>query len=185
MIELEITSESRLAFAHYGYVYALYMIPRPDGSAWLVSGSGDSDVKIWAARPRGGLKLLQTFSGLHGAVHSFAVRDSLLFAGLQEGEIVVWDLETKACVRSIEAHDSDVLSMSVLGDDVYTAAADGRVLRVDEAFDCTAAWRAHSGIILSTTVVKAKQGWELITAGNDSFVKVGPSCKVGYADETG
>ena len=169
--EIEITPESRLAFAHYGYVYALCLIPRPDG-AWLVSGSGDSDVKIWSTRSQGGLKLIKTFNNLNGAVHSFAIRDSLLYAGLQEGEIVVWDLETNSCIRSIEAHVADVLTMSVLGQDVYTAAADGRVLRVDDSFDCTAAWSAHSGIILSSTIVKARDSWELITAGNDSFVKV-------------
>jgi di- and tripeptidase len=174
VMEIEITVESRLAFAHYGYVYALITIPRPDGSLWLVSGSGDCDVKIWLAHPQGGLQLLQEFTGLHGAVHCFAVRDSLLYAGQQDGEIKVWDLETNACIRSIQAHDADVLTMTVLGEDVYTAAADGQVLRVDERFDCTAAWGAHSGIILSSTIVKAKERdrWELITAGNDSYVKV-------------
>ena len=174
VMEIEITDESRLSFAHYGYVYALTTIHRPDGSVWLVSGSGDCDVKIWLARPHGGLELLREFTGLHGAVHSFAVRDSLLYAGQQDGEIKVWDVETNACIRSIQAHDADVLAMSVLGEDVYTAAADGRVLRVDDRFDCTATWRAHSGIILSSTIVKAKEKdrWELITAGNDSYVKV-------------
>lgn len=172
-MEIEITVDSRLAFAHYGYVYALTMVPRSDGSCWLVSGSGDSDVKIWLAHPGGGgLTPIRHFTNLPGSVHSFAVRDSLLFVGLQDGDIKAWDLETGACIRSIQAHEADVLSMSVLGDDVYTAAADGRVLRVDEHFDCTASWRAHSGIILSSTIVKAKDRWEFITAGNDSYVKV-------------
>lgn len=172
VVEIEIDVESRLAFAHYGYVYTLQIIHRPDGSCWLVSGSGDCDVKIWLAHEQGGLQLIQNFTSLNGAVHCFAVRDSLLYAGQQDGEIKTWDLETGACIRSIQAHEADVLTMCVLGDDVYTAAADGRVLRLDEHFDCTAAWRAHSGIILSSTIVKAKDRWEFITAGNDSFVKV-------------
>jgi di- and tripeptidase len=173
-MEIEITVESRLAFAHYGYIYALATVSRPDGSVWLISGSGDCDVKIWLAHPQGGLQLIRHFTGLQGAVHSFAVRDSLLYAGQQDGEIKVWDLETSACIRSIQAHEADVLTMSVLGQDVYTAAADGQVLRVDERFDCTASWRAHSGIILSSTLVdgKEKGRWELITAGNDSYIKV-------------
>jgi di- and tripeptidase len=180
--EIEISVETRLAFAHFGYVYALTLVTRKDGSCWLVSGSGDSDIKIWEAHPTGGLSLIHHFTGLHGAVHSFAIRESLLYAGLQDGEIKVWDLETGACIRMIQAHESDVLTMSVLGDDVYTAAADGRVLRVDEDFDCTAAWRAHSGIILSSTIVRAEDRWELITAGNDSYVKVsfnGPDVELG------
>ncbi|ORY35351.1 hypothetical protein BCR39DRAFT_508937 [Naematelia encephala] len=171
--ELEVMPEARVAFAHYGYVYALHVIPRPDGSAWLVSGSGDCDIKIWSCVPGGGLRILRTFDNLSGAVLSFVVRDSLLYAGLQAGEIVVWDLETGALIRTIEAHDADVLTMAVLGGDVYTAAADGKVLRVDEAFDCTAAFKAHNGIILSSTIVKGERDrWEYITAGNDSYVKI-------------
>jgi di- and tripeptidase len=159
--ELEVNAEDRMSFAHYGYVYALHMITRQQGSRWLVSGSGDSDVKIWLCLPGGGLRLLREFNGLSGGVLSFAVRDSLLFAGLQDGQIVVWDLET-------------VMTMSVLGSEVYTAGADGRVIRVNEEFDCTAAFRAHSGIILDSTIVEGtKRGWELVTAGNDSYVKVG------------
>ena len=175
VLEIEITVESRLSFAHYGYIYALTIVPRPNGTAWLISGSGDSDVKIWLAGKQGGLQLIKHFDNLPGAVHSFAVRDSLLYAGLQHGDIKVWDLETGACIRSIHAHEEDVLTLSVLGDDVYTAAVNGRVLRFDGGFDCTAAWAAHSGIILSSTIVKSKDRYELITAGNDSYVKV---CRV-------
>ncbi|WVW85829.1 hypothetical protein I302_107867 [Kwoniella bestiolae CBS 10118] len=173
--ELEIGAESRIAFAHYGYTYALEMISRPNGRKWLISGSGDSDVKIWDCESGGrGLSLVTTFDNLPGGVLSFAVRDSLLYAGLQAGEIVVWDLETGACIRTIEAHEADVLSMSVLGGDVYTAGADGRVLRVNEEFDCTAVWKAHAGTVMSTVVVKGTRpgGWELITTGSDSFVKI-------------
>ena len=174
VIEFEVAVDARQAFSHYGYIYALHLIPRPDGTAWLASGSGDSDIKIWKAEPGGGLTLMSTFSKLAGAVLSFAVRDTLLFAGLQDGQIAVWDLETGACIRTIEAHSADVLSMSVLGEDVYTAAADGRVLRFDGQFDCTAAWRAHSGIAMSSAIIEAQHehGWELMTAGNDSYVKI-------------
>lgn len=165
--------DSRIAFAHYGYIYALHTVNRPDGSNWLISGSGDSDVKIWHCQPQGGLQFLRGFDSLAGAVLSLAFRDSLLYVGLQDGGIIVWDLETGACIRTIDAHEADVLAMSVLGGDTYTAAADGRVLRVNEEFDCTAAFKAHSGIILSSTIIQGlRDGWELITAGNDSFVKV-------------
>ncbi|WVR07349.1 hypothetical protein IAU60_004390 [Kwoniella sp. DSM 27419] len=173
--ELEIGAESRMAFAHYGYLYALEMVDRPQGRKWLISGSGDSDVKIWECEIGGGLSLVREFTGLPGGVLSLAVRDgSLLYAGLQAGEIVVWDLETGVIIRTIEAHEADVLSISVLGGDVYTSAADGRILRVNEEFDCTAAFKAHNGTVMSTAVVKGLRGghWELITTGSDSFVKI-------------
>lgn len=173
--EFEIDVDSTLFYAHYGYVYALDMITRPDGSRWLASGSGDSDLKIWECAPRGGLHLVREFSGLSGAVLSIAHRDSLIYAGLQDGEIDVWDLETGARIRTIEAHDADVMAMTVLGCDVFTGAADGRVLRIDESFDCTAAFKAHADVVLAALIVPAarKPGqYELITAGNDSFVKI-------------
>ncbi|KAK8854957.1 hypothetical protein IAR55_003697 [Kwoniella newhampshirensis] len=172
--ELEVSPDSRRPFAHYGYIYAMIMIDRPNGRKWLVSGSGDSDVKIWEAEMGGGLTLVRHFDALPGGVLSFAVRDSLLYAGLQAGEIVVWDLETSACVRTIEAHDADVMAMTVLGSDVYTTSADGRVLRMNEEFDCTAAFKAHNGTVMSSTVVPTLRGdgWELITTGSDSFVKI-------------
>lgn len=177
--ELEVAVEDRLTFAHYGYVYALQIVDRPDGSKWLVSGSGDSDVKIWSIAPGGGLKLNKEFSDLSGGVLSLAYRDSLLYAGLQDGEILIWDLETGACIRTIDVHETDVMSMSTLGGEVYTSGADGRVLRLDEAFDCTAAFRAHQGIVLGSVIVKGvSSGWDLITAGNDSYVKVSPRSSI-------
>ncbi|WWD18890.1 hypothetical protein CI109_103345 [Kwoniella shandongensis] len=172
--ELEVSPDSRRAFAHYGYVYAMLMIDRPEGRKWLVSGSGDSDVKIWETDVGGGLTLVRHFDALPGGVLSFAVRDSLLYAGLQGGEIIVWDMETSACVRTIEAHDADVMAMTVLGSDVYTTSADGRVLRMNEEFDCTAAFKAHNGTVMSSTVIPTLRGdgWELITTGSDSYVKI-------------
>jgi len=173
VIELEVSVEERIAFAHYGYVYALQAVTRPDGTRWLVSGSGDSDIKIWLCHPGGGLSLLRVIEDLTGAVLSLSVRDSLLYAGMQDGEVAVWDLETGARIRTIEVHEADVLTMTALGDDVYTAAADGRVFRVNGEFDCTAAFRAHAGPVLSSTNVRGLHDrWEIITAGNDSYVKV-------------
>ncbi|BEI87726.1 uncharacterized protein CcaverHIS019_0104440 [Cutaneotrichosporon cavernicola] len=173
-VEFEVDCDSIVFSAHYGYVYALEMIRRLDGTWWLASGSGDSDIKIWHCNPGGGLSLVREFNGLTGAVLSFAHRDSLLYAGLQDGEIDVWDLETGARIRTIEAHESDVMAMTVLGSDVYTGAADGRVLRINGAFDCTAAFNAHGDSVLACTIVRAAAGpgYELITAGNDSFVKI-------------
>lgn len=171
--ELEVEPSSRIAFAHFGYIYTLTTVRRPGGGRWLVSGSGASDIKIWNILPHGDLQHLRSFSDLAGAVFSLGVRDSLLYAGLQDGEIDVWDLETGSCIRSIHAHEADVLSMTVLGGDVYTAAGDGRVLRVNEAFDCTAAFKAHSGIVASSIMVEGEAGrWDLVTAGDDSYVKV-------------
>lgn len=174
VIEYEIDVDSTVFYAHYGYVYALEMVSPSDGRRWLASGSGDSDVKIWEVAPGGGLTLVRNHSGLSGAVLSLVFRDSLLYAGLQDGEIDVWDVETGARIRTIEAHESDVMAMAVLGGDVYTGAGDGRVLRIDSNFDCTAAFKAHGDSVLACAIVpcKADNTFELVTAGNDSHVKI-------------
>lgn len=159
--------------AHYGYIYCMTLFKRAGDTMWLVSGSGDSDVKVWECQPHGGLKFLFTFDCLSGAVFSLVSRDDLLFAGLQDGTIKVWDLETKACIRTILAHKSDVLSMSLVGTDLYTASAEGQILRFDASFDCTATFQAHSGAILSTVVVPINEDrFEFITAGHDAYVKL-------------
>lgn len=159
--------------AHYGYIYCMTLFKRSNDVTWLVSGSGDSDVKIWECRPAGGLKFLFSFDGLSGAVFSLGSRDDLLFAGLQNGQVKVWDMETKACIRTILAHSSDVLSLALVGTDLYTASAEGQVLRFDASFDCTATFQAHSGAILSTFIMPINEDrFELITAGHDAYVKL-------------
>lgn len=174
VVEFELDVDSTVFYAHYGYVYALEMVKRPDGTRWLASGSGDSDVKVWECAPGGGLSFLKEFDGLAGAVLSLASRDSLLYAGLQDGEIDVWDLETGSRIRTIEAHDADVMAMIVLGCDVYTGAADGDVRCIDDAFDCTASFKAHDDPVLAMAIVPSPSGhaYDLITAGNDSFLKI-------------
>lgn len=174
VVEFEVDADSTLFYAHYGYVYALQMIARADGTRWLASGSGDSDVKVWECLPGGGLKLVREFVGLSGAVFSLAYRDSLLYGGLQGGEIDVWDLETGSRIRTIEAHSSDVLSLTVLHGDVYSGAGDGRIFRIDDAFNCTAALRAHDSTALAMVIVPADRdgAYDLVTAGNDSYVKI-------------
>lgn len=213
VVELEIDTSARIAFAHFGYVYALETFHWPDGRVWLISASGDSDIKIWllpppesapasaaSAPPTSTPKLIKTFPGLSGAVLSLCVRPetALLFAGLQDGEILVFDLESLACVRAIDAHSADVLGLVSAGGergDLYSTAADGTVLRVNDRFECTAAWEGHKGAGFAVAVIKAveeveedgeareeekgkegkmgtKEAWELLTAGNDSLVKV-------------
>lgn len=175
VIEYEIDVDSTIFTAHYGYVYALQMMETAEGKLWLASGSGDSDVKIWQVAPGGGLALVREHGGLSGAVLSLVVRESLLYAGLQDGEIDVWDVETGARIRTIEAHEADVMAMVVLGTDVYTSAGDGRVLRIDANFDCTAAFKAHDDSVLACAIVPCEvddSTFELVTAGNDSHVKI-------------
>lgn len=170
--ELSVPLNNVVSSAHYGYVYCMQMIQRPDDTWWLASGSGDADVKMWECQPGGGLQYLFTFDELPGATLSLTYRDSLLFAGIQGGQIKVWDLETRSCIRSILAHNSDVMSMAIAGTELYAAGADGMMIRFDSSFDCTATFQAHQFSILSTLMLQQEGGqYSLISAGK-RFVKL-------------
>ncbi len=172
---IEVPEDNVISSAHYGYIYCLHILTRPDGETWLVSGSGDSDIKIWRCHSSGGLEFLHSFDGdgTAGAVLSLATRDSLLFGGLQGGQIKVWDLETRSCIRTILAQRDDVMSMIPLGTDLYTVAADGQALRFNESFDCSGTFQAHAGAILSAIISVDNRGTlHYVTAGNDSLIKV-------------
>lgn len=46
--------------------------------------------------------------------------------------------------------------------------------RWSAAFDCTASWRAHSGIVLSSIITHCSEmdSWRLVTGANDNCIKV-------------
>lgn len=84
----------------------------------------------------------------------------------------------------------DILSLSILGSDLYVCSADGQVKviylvltanrmlthslqRYSDTFDCTTSWNAHSGIVLSSIIADARE-YELITGGNDGAINVLP-----------
>lgn len=86
----------------------------------------------------------------------------------------------------------DILSMSLLKSDLYVCLANGRIQvshstiismmvqprlqRYSASFDCTASWRCHNGIVLSSILDDQRNGTpKLITGGNDDNIKVAHS----------
>jgi len=160
--------------AHYGYIYCMAILEIPD--AQLATGSGDETVKIWACSAEG-TTLLTTFEFTHGAVLALTAKGDTLYAGCQDGYVKVLDLETQTLIRTIIVHESvDILSLSMIGSDLYTCSANGCVMRWSSLFDCTASWKAHDGIALSSIISSSKSmrgfAYRLVTGGNDEGVKV-------------
>ncbi|KAG8950299.1 hypothetical protein FRC03_012908 [Tulasnella sp. 419] len=175
--------------AHYGYIYCIALA---DGSwnnadkAQLVTGSGDEDVKLWewsksSEDQPASVSHLHTFYGGVGAVLSLISRNGNVYAGCQDGHVKIWDLETKTLVRTIIAQQNvDVLSLSMIDSDLYTASANGWIHRYSASFECTASWKAHSGIALSSIIVPSKQcpnssSWDrydLVTGASDNCIKL-------------
>ncbi|KZV68817.1 Zn-dependent exopeptidase [Peniophora sp. CONT] len=180
---IDIPAENVIDSAHYGYIYCMALLPssregsddvspRADGETYLVTGSGDEAIKAWRLTPFGP-EFVAECECSHGAVLSLAACGDTVYAGCQDGYVKVWDLQTRTLMRTIIVQEGiDVLSLSVLGTDVYACSADGQVSCFSDTFDCSAAWRGHDGIALSSIVARQRQTHEylLVTGGNDGAI---------------
>ncbi|EIW81236.1 glutathione degradosome [Coniophora puteana RWD-64-598 SS2] len=183
---LHIPPSNVIDSAHYGYIYCMALLPSyregsddeyPGlGMINLITGSGDETVKMWECSPTG-LKLVYTYECQHGAVLSLAARREIIYAGCQDGYVKVLDPETRTLVRTLIVQENvDVLSLSLMYTDLYTCSANGQIQasRFSASFDCTASWKAHNGIILSSLVTRFSEykGFFMVSGANDGFVNV-------------
>ncbi|KAL8283220.1 hypothetical protein RQP46_005998 [Phenoliferia psychrophenolica] len=169
VIELQFEDSHMALYAHYGYIYCLAVGKSNDRNV-LISGSGDEQIKLWTMS-HSELSPLATFDSSSDAVLALAVRNNTVFAGHQGGVIRVWDLDTFTCVRDLRPHSIDILTISVLGDDFYSGAADGSLQRWDKAFNIVSTWPGHSETVLASTTTSLN-GRFLITGGNDAVIKI-------------
>ncbi|KAH9480318.1 putative di- and tripeptidase DUG2 [Psilocybe cubensis] len=162
--------------AHYGYIYTMTILTGWDQGIHLATGSGDELVKLWAC-DSGVPELVHEFECSHGAVLALVSEGDTIYAGCQDGYVRVFDLETKTFVRTIIVQEGvDIIAMSMLGSDLYTCSADGWIKRWSASFDCTASWKAHDGIALSSIISRRNtyesSGFYLISGGSDDHIKV-------------
>ncbi|PPR07112.1 hypothetical protein CVT24_010948 [Panaeolus cyanescens] len=174
---LSIPSVNVIDSAHYGYIYCMAILNHDGPAVQLATGSGDESVKLWDCSnvtPQ----LLHEFHCNQGAILTLVARDDTIYAGCQDGYVKVLDLETKTLVRTIIVHEGiDIISMTMLGTDLYTCSENGWVNRWSASFDCTASWKAHQGIALSSIVTSRARtgnnsGYYLLTGSNDDNIKV-------------
>lgn len=148
------------------------------------------------------------FTGCDGGVLSIVVRDGTIYAGCQDGHVKVFDQETKTLVRTLlvntppkplvtseqdqyqnqnqtknHSHQqltSDVLSLTMVGGDLYACLGNGWCQRWSSNFQSTGFWKAHDGIGLSS-ILAVPSPFEnlhvssralLLTGGSDSEIKV-------------
>lgn len=96
------------------------------GEKMLLSGGGDGVVKLWAIdRETSRIDEVRSLSGGDSGVLSMVVQDSLLYCGLTDGEICIWDLDTCQLIRSVKSHCDDVLTMSIKGNFMFSGSASG------------------------------------------------------------
>lgn len=133
---LEIDRQDVHQFAHYGYVNCMLLgkaILRegPDEEV-LVSGGGDGRIVLWKMDGNNGGAITSLYTLEDGreegeSILSIAREDSFLYSGRFDGEVNVWDLETRQLVRSLKAATSDVLTLSLGGDHLFAGGVSGLV----------------------------------------------------------
>lgn len=127
---LEIDPSNIVQYAHYSYVYCMQLVKGFGGSGedceTLFTGGGDGDVKLWNIDPQTSrISEKQTLHGGDSGVLSMGVRETFLYCGLTDGEINIWDLDTYQLIRNVKAHQEDVLTMSVWGNNIFSGSASG------------------------------------------------------------
>lgn len=136
--ELQIDSHDICQFAHYGYVHCMLLgsgiIPEAPSEEILVSGGGDGRILLWRIDPaqRGAITSLYTLEDGREegeSILSLAREGSFLYSGRFDGEVNVWDLETRQLVRSLKATTGDVHTLT-LGAGVLYAGGKTGVMQV-------------------------------------------------------
>ena len=102
------------------------------GEEILISGGGDGVIRLWGLdAKRGGaiyeLHRLEDGREEGESILTLALDGTFLYSGRLDGEINVWDLETKQLVRSLKARTGDVLTLSVGGGYLFSAGVTGIV----------------------------------------------------------
>ena len=134
--ELQIASQDIHQFAHYGYVHCMLLgkriLPEAPSEEVLVSGGGDGRILLWKIdSARGGL--ITSICALEDgreegeSILSLAREGSFLYSGRFDGEVNVWDLETRQLVRSLKASTGDVHTLTLGGGVLFAGGKSGVV----------------------------------------------------------
>ena len=111
----------------------------------LITGGGDGSIKLW--------QLGRTLNGIlirdgvllendDNSVLALAQKDTLLYACKLEGEVNIWDLDTRQLIQTVKAYSGvDVLSIAVGFGYLFTGGANGQAkVSSSQHFEYT---RAH------------------------------------------
>jgi di- and tripeptidase len=108
------------------------MLPDAPSEEVLVSGGGDGRIIFWRIDPsRGGA--ISTICELEDgreegeSILSLAREGTFLYSGRFDGEVNVWDLETRQLVRSLKASTGDVHTLTLGAGVLYAGGKSGRV----------------------------------------------------------
>ncbi|KAJ8105732.1 hypothetical protein OPT61_g10003 [Boeremia exigua] len=179
--ELQIDSQDIYQFAHFGYVHCMLlgkgMLPGAPDEEVLVSGGGDGRILLWRIDPtRGGL--ISTICALEDgreegeSILSLAREGSFLYSGRFDGEVNVWDLETRQLVRSLKSQTGDVHTLTLGAGVLFAGGKSGVVHKFNEHYETMSTFKAHNGLILASAYTMYNDKPTLVTGGNDNTIVI-------------
>ena len=178
---LEIDKQYIRQFAHYGYVYCMLLgkgiLPNHPTEEVLVSGGGDGLIRVWRIEPNVGGAITELYTLEDGreegeSILSLAREGSFLYSGRLDGEVNVWDLETKQLVRSLKTRTGDVLTMSIGGGFLFTGGVTGIIEKFNRHYESVSTFKAHDGLILASAFTMHNDKPIFVTGGNDHTIDI-------------
>lgn len=195
--ELEINGQDIHQFAHYGYVHCMLLgkgiWPEAPEEEVLVSGGGDGRIILWHIDPAqgGGISTICTLEDGREegeSILSLAREGTFLYSGRFDGEVNVWDLETRQLVRSLKASTGDVHTLTLGAGVLYAGGKSGRVQvaklsclvstdadnlqKFNEHYETITSFKAHDGLILASAFTTFNDKPTLVTGGNDNTIVI-------------
>ncbi|KAF2194159.1 glutathione degradosome [Zopfia rhizophila CBS 207.26] len=178
---LEIDKQYIRQFAHYGYVYCMLLgtgiLSNEPSEEILVSGGGDGLIRLWRKDAKRGGAITELYTLEDGreegeSVLSLAREGSFLYSGRLDGEVNVWDLETRQLVRSLKAATGDVLALSLGGGLLFASGITGLVQKFNHHYETVSTFKAHHGLILASAFTTYNDKPIFVTGGNDDAVVI-------------
>ncbi|MCJ1295843.1 hypothetical protein MMC34_007407 [Xylographa carneopallida] len=176
---VEIDKKNIIQYAHYGYVYCMVLIRGTIhgelGEETLITGGGDGTIKMWRMTGNGlsgAIRCFATMENGDNSVLSVALDGTFLYSGRLEGDVDVWDLDTRQLIRTVNAHAADVLTITVGQDLIFTGGSNGWAKIFDRRYRCTNQWKAHDRLILASSITSYNNKAVLVTGGNDDCVAI-------------
>ena len=133
---------------------------------YIITGSDDRTIKIWATETG---TLLKTLFGHTGEVQAVFVSDNRIVSGANDNSVKVWDLETGGLLNTCEGHRDSVYSVSVENGKIVTGSRD-KTVRVWNLYTCDLllTLRGHKE---SVRAVAAENG-KVFSGSDDQTVRV-------------
>ncbi|KAI3654271.1 hypothetical protein MP228_000990 [Amoeboaphelidium protococcarum] len=152
-----ILEEQMHHLAHRGSVNQLAVIESSESSqdVTLVSVGGDGCINIWRLSENGSISIQKSIQASKGSVITLEIcrKDGLMYAGLQRGELKLYDLDTFQLLRTVQAHNDDIIAICCHSRDyLLTAAFDGHIRMWNKRFECLQIMSLPDSYILSLDV---------------------------------